>query len=64
MAPMLDDGCGVFYRIVSDKVVYSLSSWKYSNVTDLDRCKEHINTALSDVFEMYGNLAALPSTSS
>jgi len=61
---MLDDGCGVFYRIVSDKVVYSLSSWKYSNVTDLDRCKEHINTALSDVFEMYGNLAALPSTSS
>ncbi|CAK8681382.1 peroxisomal carnitine O-octanoyltransferase-like isoform X2 [Clavelina lepadiformis] len=46
VVPMLDDGYGVFYRIIDHQMVYSMTSWKHSKVTDLLK----FNSCLEDTF--------------
>jgi len=55
---MVDDGYGAVYRIIDHKVVCTLTSWNYSTVTNIDRFQENMSLALSDVYDMYENLAA------
>jgi len=61
VVPMIDDGYGFFYRINEEEVVYALTSWKYSTVTDPKNFREHLAAAFRDVLVMYENLPGLTS---
>ena len=49
---MVDDGYGVFYRINDHQMVYAITAWKNSSVTDVKKYSSLLEESFDDIREI------------
>ena len=53
---MVEDGYGVFYRINEHRIVVTITTWKYSTVTNPRAYQRRVREAIDDVYDLFQSM--------